>query len=396
MRDYFTFSSAGELVFGENVISQIKQRCQAIGVNKPMIVTTGLKSTDIIPNVKKLLKECLVYDKVSPEPKSSQALKCVQTAKENGCDGYIGIGGGSSMDLAKVAAVLHQHGGRPADYVGENNVPGPVVPVVAVPTTAGSGSEVTSVASLGNDDQGEFFKAALSDNYLRPKLSLVDPLLLMDLPPKLTAECGFDALAHNIESYTAVEYRYVDRPEGSIFNGKSPLSAALAEKGISLVYNSIRKAVYQPQNRQAKYDLALGSVLGGLSFGSAGLGAVHAGYYVVAEKAHTSHSLTVGTILPHVMRFNVITDPEPYAAIADVIGVGRQNMDVFEKATAAVEAVEALIRDLGLPRNISDLGIKKEDVPELAERAVVHERLVRGNCRKMDVAEFEKLLYSAL
>jgi len=172
--NFFTFLSAGEIVFGEDALLQLKTKCHALGITKPMVVTTGLKRTDIIPRIKEILANCVVYDKVSPEPRSSQALECLELAKSNGCNGFIGVGGGSPMDLAKVTAVLAAHGGAPRDYIGENNVPGPVAPIVAVPTTAGSGSEVTSVASLAHDEKGDYFKAGLSDNHLRQKVAIVD------------------------------------------------------------------------------------------------------------------------------------------------------------------------------------------------------------------------------
>ena len=394
--DFFTFLSAGEIVFGENALMQLSNKCKLLGITKPMVVTTGLKGTDIIPRVKDILRDCVVYDKVSPEPRSSQALQCLELSKKNGCDGFIGVGGGSPLDLAKVTAVLDVHGGRPRDYVGENNVPGPVSPIIAIPTTAGSGSEVTSVASIAHDDKGDYFKAGLSDNYLRPKVAIVDPLLLKDLPPNLMAECGLDALAHSIEAFTAVDYRYVERPEASIFNGGNPIASTLAERSIALIFSSLRKAVYQPQNREARYNMSLASLLAGLSFGSAGLGAVHAGYYVVSEKTGSKHSFTVGTLLPHVMRFNILVDPELYAKIADIIGVGSQETDIFGKAKAAVDAVATLVRDLGLPHNLTALKITQEDIPELAKTAIHHDRLVRGNIRKMTEKDFVDLFHSSL
>ena len=394
--DFFTFLSAGEIVFGENALMQLSNKCKLLGITKPMVVTTGLKGTDIIPRVKDILRDCVVYDKVSPEPRSSQALQCLELSKKNGCDGFIGVGGGSPLDLAKVTEVLDVHGGRPRDYVGENNVPGPVSPIIAIPTTAGSGSEVTSVASIAHDDKGDYFKAGLSDNYLRPKVAIVDPLLLKDLPPNLMAECGLDALAHSIEAFTAVDYRYVERPEASIFNGGNPIASTLAERSIALIFSSLRKAVYQPQNREARYNMSLASLLAGLSFGSAGLGAVHAGYYVVSEKTGSKHSFTVGTLLPHVMRFNILVDPELYAKIADIIGVGSQETDIFGKAKAAVDAVATLVRDLGLPHNLTALKITQEDIPELAKTAIHHDRLVRGNIRKMTEKDFVDLFHSSL
>ena len=394
--NFFTFLSAGEIVFGEDALLQLNAKCRSLGITKPMVVTTGLKRTGIIARVREILPDCVVYDKVSPEPRSSQALECLALAKGNGCNGFIGVGGGSPMDLAKVTAVLYTHGGAPRDYVGENNVPGPVAPIVAVPTTAGSGSEVTSVASLAHDEKKDYFKAGLSDNHLRPKVAIVDPLLLRELPQNLTAECGLDALAHAIEAFTALDHRYVERPAASIFNGGNPIASTLAEKALILIFSNLRKAVYQPGNREAKYNMSLASVLAGLSFGSAGLGAVHAGYYVVSEKAGTPHSFTVGTLLPHVMRYNIVADPAPYAALAAMIGAGEGKTDLFGRAHAAAEAVAALVKDLGLPSGLKALGVTEKDVPELAKAAVHHDRLVRGNARKMSEADFVNLLTAAL
>lgn len=395
-KDFFTFLSAHQVVFGENTLNKLPEMCKWAGITKPVIVTTGLKRTNIIPRVKELLKDCIVYDKVSPEPRSTQAIECAEIAKNSNCDGFIGLGGGSSMDLAKTTAVIAKYGGRPKDYVGESNVPGPVLPIIAVPTTAGSGSEVTSVASMTHDDGGELSKAGLSDNYLRPTVAIVDPLLLMDLPAKLVAECGLDALAHCVEAYTAVDYRYSTGPENSIFCGGNPIASVIAEKAMKLIYDNLRTAVYQPQNREAKYNLALGSVLAGMSFGSAGLGATHASYYAVAEKAGTTHAYTVGTMLPHVMKFNVIANPIKYAGIADVLEIKTDGLSVYEKGLAAAEAVKILTIDVGLPKNLRGFSVDEKDIPELAKSAIHHDRLVRGNARKMSVEGFEKLYMSAL
>ena len=394
--NHFTFLSAGELVFGEGALTLLPAKLKSIGISKPLIVTTGLRKSNIIPQVREMLSDCVIYDQVSPEPKSSQAIASAQLAKKHGCDGFVGVGGGSSLDLAKIAAVLFTHGGRPRDYIGESKVPGPVSPIIAVPTTAGSGSEVTSVASVGHDDDGPYFKAGLSDNHLRPTLAVVDPLLLLAAPASITAACGLDALAHAVESFVAVDYRYVQRPADAIFNGGNPIASSLGAQAMQLIVDNLRTAVFQPQNVPAKYNIALGSTLAGLAFGSAGLGAVHASYYAVAEKAGTGHSFTVATMLPHVMRFNAVAAPAVYARIAETLGVNRPGGTVGENATAACDAVARLVADVGLPASLSQLPVTAADVAELAEKAVKHDRLARGNPRRMDEAAFRRLYEAAL
>ncbi|HZK17980.1 MAG TPA: iron-containing alcohol dehydrogenase [Clostridia bacterium] len=395
-KDFFTFLSAHKIVFGPNTLEKLPESCEWSNIKKPIIVTTGLKSTNIIERVRGLLPNCVVYDKVSPEPTSLQALECAELANEHGCDGFVGIGGGSSMDLAKTAAVVAKYGGRPLDYVGESNVPGGVQPIIAIPTTAGSGSEVTSVASLTHNDGEELSKAGLSDNYLRPTVALVDPALLSGLPKKFVAECGLDALAHGIEAFTAVDYKYNAAPVDGIFGGSNPISSHLAEKSIELIYKNLRTAAYQPENMEAKFNLALGSVLSGLGFGSAGLGAVHASYYAVSQKAGTTHAYTVGLMLPHVMKFNVMASPERYARIAKIIGVEEKGYSDYHNGMKAAEAIAELVVDVGLPANLSELSIEEKDVQGLAENAMKHDRLVRGNAKKMSVSEFEKLFRNSL
>src|SRR4029077_3231660 len=229
-------------------------------------------------------------------------------------------GGGSNMNLSKIPATALSHGGAFRDYVGDDKVPGPILPLICLPTTAGTGSEVSAAAVL--TDQENKMKVCVLSNYLRPRVALVDPLLSVSCPPKITADSGIDALSHAIEAYTAVDNEHFPLPHGerSVYQGRHPLGDCLAEKAMSLIGANLEKAVRAGGDLEARDAMALGATLAGLAFSNVGVALIHAMEYPVGGAVHCSHGTRNGLLLPHVMRFHLDVRTPELARVAVFLG----------------------------------------------------------------------------
>ncbi|MDM5284830.1 hydroxyacid-oxoacid transhydrogenase [Peribacillus frigoritolerans] len=280
MRNTWDFYSTERIVFGNGAIGQLDSILQRLKAKNILLVTDpGIKNAGIVDRISSLLEqanyETVIYDQVVPEPPVDSAMDCYKFAKSQmDIDAVIGLGGGSSIDMAKIVALLVAHGGHPLDYYGgENQVPGPIAPLVAIPTTAGTGSEVTSVAVLTDVENN--LKVGISDNYLRPTVALLDPELTLGLPAYVTACSGIDALSHAIEAYTAKPSAYIQAEGSILFQGSIPISDALAYRAIELIAKNLPLAVQQGSNLEARSNMLMGSLLAGMSFSNAGTAAAH-------------------------------------------------------------------------------------------------------------------------
>ena len=336
-----------------------------------------------------------VFDGGAPEPSTAVVDAAVAAARQAQPDFIIGLGGGSNMDVAKVAAAVYAHGGSAGDYFGENRFPGPGLPVFALPTTAGTGSEVTAVAII--EDPARQLKLAIASPHLKPRLAIVDPLLTLTCPPRVSAESGMDALVHAVEAYTVLRYDALGAPASARpqFSGKQPISDALAEKAIRLVGCHLRSAVYQPKNIAAREGMHLAALLAGMAFNSAGLGAVHALQYPVGAVTHTPHGLGTGLLLPYVVAHLLPANPTAFAEIASWLGEDVAGMRTADAGALCVEAIQRLKRDVGLPMRLRDLGVCEADLRPMAEQAATYQRLLRLSPRPLDVAALESILRSA-
>ena len=335
-----------------------------------------------------------IYDKAVPEPPIDSVVEAYEFAKnQTETDAIIGLGGGSSIDLAKVVALLMEYGGHPRDYFEEGNVPGPVAPLIAIPTTAGTGSEVTSVAVV-NDVENNL-KVGISDNYLRPAVALLDPELTIGLPPYVTACSGIDALAHAIEAYTAMEYRHINAEGELLFQGSYAITDALAEKAIELIANNLVLAVHQGSNIDARSNMLMGSLLAGMAFSNAGTALAHAMAYPIGGKVNSPHGEVTGLLLPHVMRYNVAAAKEKMIAIAKIFGLDDGTSNDAELAYAAADAIEDLLLDIELPTHLSQIGINETDLEEIAEKTLPAKRMVRNNPRIPNKESLLELLQEA-
>jgi alcohol dehydrogenase len=313
-----------------------------------------------------------IFDKqVEAEPRLEVADEGAKAARKGKCDIVVGIGGGSAMDVAKAIAVLAANNGSAVDYLGLNKVPGPGLPTIMVPTTAGTGSEVTFTAVFVRQDLKK--KEGMNSPYLYPDLALLDPVLTLTLPPVSTASTGIDALCHAIESFTSVN--------------ASPMSEMFSLDAIQLISENLRTCVHDGGNLEAREKVLLGSLYAGLGLANAGVGAVHSLSYPLGGKYGVSHGLANTVMLPHVMYFNLPGALEKFTIIAEAMGEIVDDMPLREAAYFAVEAVQSLIEDCGIYTTLEDLNIPEEDFPDLAKVAMTVTRPLENNPRKVTIED---------
>ena len=395
-RTTWNFYSAGQLLFGFDAIQQLpcllirRQWASVFLVTDRRLVDAG-----IVEAVASPLREARIavtlFDEGEAEPSIDVALRAAEAAKRCRPAVVLGLGGGSNMDLAKITALLATHGGHPSDYFGWDRVPGPVLPLACVPTTAGTGSEVSHAAVL--TDVANKIKVSTLSNYLRPALAVVDPGLTMTCPKTVTADSGIDALTHAVEAYVAVDYDHL--PEPTAYEGRFSLADCLAEKAIELIGKHLVVAVQRPEDRVAREGMALAATLAGIAFSNAGLGLVHALEYPLGGTLHCSHGAGNGLLLSHVMRFNLPERVPSMARIAERLGEPIGGLSPEAAAERAVVAVERIRDAIGIPARIRDLGGKAEQLPEFAKKAFAIKRLLQVNPRVASEADLLGILQAA-
>jgi alcohol dehydrogenase class IV len=400
MRTTWTFHSASQLLFGRDAARQLGDVAGRLGARRALVVTDPvLTKAGLLDRVREPLAAAGVavesFTEGEPEPSLRAAEACLGLARAFRPDVLLGLGGGSNMDLAKITATALAHGGHPRDYVGDDRIPGPVTPLVCVPTTAGTGSEVSAASVLTDTDNQ--MKVGVLSNYLRPRVALVDPLLTVSCPPKVTADSGIDALTHAIEAYTAVDNANFPLPPGerTVYQGKHPLGDCFAEKAISLVGAFLRRAVADGSDLEAREGMALAATLAGLAFSNVGVAVVHALEYPVGGATHCSHGAGNGLLLPFVMRFNLPARRREFAAIARMLGEDVGGLDESQAAERAVTAVERLRADIGIPLRLRDVGVREEQLRPFAEKAFGIKRILRVNPRPVTAADLEGILRAA-
>ncbi|NEU30122.1 iron-containing alcohol dehydrogenase [bacterium LRH843] len=400
MRNAWEYFSTENIIFGNGSINRLDHVLKRLKAKNVFVITDrGVAGAGILAKVTEQLKmhgyQTIVYDKAVPEPPIHSVVEAYEFAKSQmKTDVIIGLGGGSSIDLAKVVALLMEYGGHPTDYFGgENLVPGPIAPLIAIPTTAGTGSEVTSVAVVTDTENN--IKVGISDNYLRPAVALLDPELTIGLPPYVTACSGIDALSHAIEAYTAKDFKYIQAKGDILFQGALPITDALALHGIELIANNLTIAVQQGSNLEARGNMLLGSLLGGLAFSNAGTALAHALAYPIGGVTKSPHGELTGLLLPYVMKYNTATEKEKMMKIARAFGIEKGGKTTIEYAHEASEAVLQLVKEIGLPTKLSEIGVKAQDLEEIAEKALPIDRLIRNNPRVPNKESLVELLKEA-
>lgn len=370
MSRIFSFTGARKIVFGSGSFGELGDRLGEFKASRPLIV---LDANLAEAGMRKMITDSLdaagmriaIFDEIRGEPPLELADEGARIARTEKSDLVVGIGGGSAMDCAKAIAVLTANGGKAADYLGLNRVPGPGLPMIMVPTTAGTGSEVTFTAVFIRRDLKK--KEGMNSPFLYPDLALLDPLLTLSLPPAATATTGIDALCHAVESFTSVN--------------ASPMSELVSLEAIRLIAEYLRTCVYNGGNREAREQMLLASLYAGLGLANAGVTAVHSLSYPLGGQYGVSHGLANTIMLPPVMYFNLPATVEKFARIAEAMGESIEGMSLREAAFLAVEAVETLIDDCGIEGGLQRLGVSEDDFPELARQAMTVARPLANNPR---------------
>ncbi len=400
MRGEWRFHTAGQIIFGQGSVQRTGEVVRQLGVQRvllvtdPRIVAAGLHE----PVIRSLTTAGVPsgrFKEGQAKPTLATVAACVAAIRTGGYDGLVALGGGSNIDTAKAAAVVAVHGGSAEDYFGQNQVPGPILPLVAVSTTAGTGSEVSGASVLADPPRNR--RGAIMSNYIRPSAAIYDPLLTVSCPAVVTADTGIDTLAHAVEAYMVVDYR--TELEGTeptdIYQGRTPLTDMLAERAVELVGMYLRRAVRHGEDLEAREGMHLASLLAGMAFSVAGLTAVHALEYPVGVAAGLTHGTGNGLLLPYVMEYNVAAIPERLATVARLLGEEVGGLPVHEAAQRAVQSVLRLNREIGIPTSLAEVGIERSSLRALAEAAAGISRLIRANPRPLDVEALEGILQRA-
>ncbi|MDS0477018.1 hydroxyacid-oxoacid transhydrogenase [Natrinema sp. 1APR25-10V2] len=401
------FAVADHVKFGNGATEELGDEIATRNVSSVLIVTDEqLREAGVVETVRASVPDDVdvdVFDGVEPDPDVGVYESAIETATELDPDGIVGVGGGSSLDVAKVSGALAPTDRDVLEYVAPPIGDGVGVPdsetfVFAVPTTAGTGSESSPAAVVSLPDRE--LKVGISSRHLYPDLAIVDPLLTVSLPPAVTASSGMDALTHAIEAYTTRRYDAKPSPERAgerpDYGGRTRVTDLFAEKAIELIGTSLRRAVNNGSDVEARRDMALGSLLAGIAFTNAGLGATHAMAYPVAGENHTPHGVTVAVLLPEVMRYNAPAAADRYGTIAELLGEPVEGMSDRDASDRAAAAVEALSSDIEIPSGLAELGVTEDDVPRLAEKTAEIQRLLVGNPRRVSGDDLEAIFAQAL
>jgi len=400
MHGEWRFYTAGETIFGRGAARRTSEVVRRLGVERVLLVTdAALVSVGLHGPVERALADAGVavgrFEGGLAKPTVDAVTACTEAAQDEEYGALVALGGGSNIDLAKAAAVVLRYGGSAADYFGPELVPGPVMPLVAISTTAGTGSEVSMASVLA--DPANDRRGAILSNYLRPRAAIYDPMLTVSCPAQVTAEAGIDALTHAIEAYMVVSAdTQLGSPEDvSVYTGRCALSDVLAEKAIALVGMYLRRAVYKAGDLEAREGMHLASLLAGMSFSNAGLTAVHALEYPLGPLTGSTHGAGNGLYLPYVMAYNIPACPVRLANVARLLGEDIAGLSAWDAAEWAVEAVQRLKEDIGIPMTLRDLGVEEEQLRPLAEATAQVTRLLQMNPRPLDVDALERIIRDA-
>ncbi len=374
------FWTSGTIITGRGSLARIADEAKSLGATKILIVTDPvLLKTGLIERVMEALAPTGlgigIFSEVEPEPRLQIVTKCQQAIKEGGYDLIVAVGGGSSMDVSKAASILMTNPGTVNDYLGVNLVPNPGTPVIAVPTTAGTGSEVTPIAILS--DVEEQLKKGVVSPYLLPKAAIVDPELTLTMPPHITAATGMDALTHAVEAYISVN--------------ATPITDILALEAIRLIALNLRTAVANGQDIEARSNMSMASLLAGIAFANAGVGAVHALAYPLGAQFHVPHGVANAVLLPYVMEWNLLGALSRFKTMALAMGERVEDLSGRMAADKFNEAIKQLAADIRIPLHLRELGVTAESVPGMAEGAAKVTRLLANNPRILTVDDIREI-----
>ncbi|NPV73062.1 MAG: iron-containing alcohol dehydrogenase [Pelotomaculum sp.] len=373
---------APEIIFGRGALSQVGESAVRLGANKVFIVSDqGVVNSGWVERVLSYVKaaglQYEIFSSVTSNPKDFEVTEGLKKYLESECDSIIAVGGGSPTDVAKSIATLATNGGVIQDFEGINKITKPLPPMLAVPTTAGAGSEVTQFAIVV--DKERKLKMAIISKSLLPDIAIIDPEVLQTKSARLTAATGIDALSHAIEAYVSL--------------AATPLTEVHSLSALRLIAQNLRESVACRTNMEAKTSMAMASLQAGIAFSNAILGATHAMVHQVDGFLDTHHGESNACILPYVMEFNLIACPGKFKQIAEALGEDVTGLSTWAAAKKAIKAVRALVSDVGLAEGLAELGMKEEYIPSFSRNALKDACLVTNprDADENDIAEIYRM-----
>jgi len=382
----FIFQTVSVLHFGEGCLAELPAQIAALRASRPMIVTDrGIVDAGLIGPVEQILAdaglEATIFDAVVADPPEAIVLQAIEMARSTGVDIVIGLGGGSSLDTAKVVAALAVDGAQPlADIYGVGALERKGLPTILIPTTSGTGSEVTAISILTT---GETTKAGIVSPFLFADVALLDPALTLGLPADVTAATGIDAMVHAIEAFTGR-------------HAKNPVSDMLAIEALKLLTGNIETACLDGRNMAAREAMLRGSMLAGQAFANSPVGAIHALAYPLGGIYHIPHGLSNALVMPYVMQFNLEAAAPLYAQLADALDIPRASENSSEaRAQQLIDYLEGLAIKVKAPRRLREIGISQVATSELAQAAMLQTRLLVNNPKELTQADAQRIYDAA-
>ena len=375
---------APEIVFGLDSMVEAAHAAVRLGALRPMLVTDpGLIEAgwadEMVAHLADKGVQCRLWSALTPNPKDHEIAAGYELYAEQGCDVIVAVGGGSVIDAAKGVAILAANGGNILDYEGVDKAQMPIPPLVVVPSTSGTGADVSQFCIV--TDTTRNVKITILGRSLVPDITVIDPRLLTTMPSWLNAATGLDALTHGIEAFVSL--------------GHNQLTDHHALRSIQLVTENLVCTMERPNDMPARVLMAQAALEAGLAFTNAILGAAHAMSHQVGGLLDLPHGVINGILLPHVIRFNAEADPEPYAVIATCLGVADPAAPAAEAALALADRIDQLAIDVGVPRGLAQLGVSTENLPILARNAL-HDACMSTNPRPADEAQMHALYLAAM
>ena len=366
----FLFQTTSRIRFGigalEGLSGELKRFAPAtvLIVSDPGVIAAGIadRVQDLAASTGALTH---IFGAVEPDPRIETAEACARLAFEVDADLIIGVGGGSAMDIAKVASVLARTEQPIATMFGVDLVKSPGLPLILIPTTAGTGSEVTHIAILS--DETEHMKKGIVSPFLFPAVAINDPSLSIGAPQSVTAASGMDALLHAVESFTS--------------KNASIVTDTLAKQAIRLISQNLRSAYADGSNIAARAAMLEGSMLAGIAFANAGVTAVHAFAYPIGAEFHIPHGVANSIMMGPVLTFNLVGNLQKFAEIAGVLGAQTIGLSQRDQALLSVQTMKLLAEDIRIPKHLADFGIREEHLPGLADGVLKVTRLLANNPR---------------
>jgi alcohol dehydrogenase class IV len=409
------------LKFGAGATEELGYELKVMGAQRVLLVVDQhLWDLGLVERVKSIIEDegiqLSLYDRVHIEPTDRSLRDAIQFAQNAEVDAFVALGGGSTIDTAKAMNLFSTYPAGLYDYINPpigrgKPVPGPLKPMIALPTTAGTGAETTAVLVLDLLDL--HLKTGISDNHIRPSMAIVDPLNTLTLSPEVTMSSGLDVLTHAAESFTIKPYDLRPRPaspsQRGAYVGANPISDLWSEKAIEWAGAYLRRACYNGNDLEARTYMAMGSTFAGIGYGNAGVHIPHALGYPIAgmvkdwvppgfgvEEPMIPHGISTALTAPASFRFTAPTNPQKHARIAELLGASTQGLSAMDAALLLPEAIVRLLRDVGCPNGLAAVGYTEADIPALVEGGWKQQRLLVGSPRLVSRQDLQRILEASM